>query len=126
MPQQRITYCGGLPVLVVYARRAATDYILSGSSGGGGGGGGGGAGGADDGVGGGIGAFPGVGIGGSSGVPVSTCTQDDRSKNMNSSAFSCAVSVSGAVQPIGNGVSGWELSPEPSETWTSVNTTRPH
>ena len=35
------------------------------------------------------------------GVPVSTCTHDDRSKNMNSSAFSCAVSVSGAVQPIG-------------------------
>src|SRR4029079_18257825 len=115
MPQQRITYRGVFPVSSSTPRRAATDYILSGSSGGGGGGGGGGAGGAADGVGGGLGAVPGTGMGGNSGVPVSTCTHDDRSKNMNSSAFSCAVSVSGAVQPIGNGVSGCELSPEPSE-----------
>src|SRR6187399_1919664 len=115
MPQQRITYRGVFPVSSSTPRRAATDYILSGSSGGGG-----------DGVGGGLGAVPGTGMGGNSGVPVSTCTHDDRSKNMNSSAFSCAVSVNGAVHPIGNGVSGCELSPDPSDTCTSVNTTRPH
>src|SRR3954470_10906902 len=33
--------------------------------------------------------------------------------------------MSTVVQPPGNGVSGCELSP-PLETWTSVNTTRPH
>ena len=80
--------------------------MLSGSIGGGGGGGGGGAGGAAVGTGGAMGAVPGSGIGGNSGVPVSIWTHDDRSKNMNSRAFSWAVSVRGAVQPIGNGVSG--------------------
>src|SRR5580765_5553453 len=115
MPQQRITYCGRLPV------------SYPGFGGGGGGGGGGGAGGAGVEAGGGVGAVPGFGMFGGTGVPVSICTHDDRSKNMNSSVFSCAVSDGiGATQPFGNGTSGCELSPPPSETCTSVKTTRPH
>src|SRR6187549_413978 len=101
--------------------------MSSGLSGGGGGGGGGGTAGAGTETGGGVGAVPGSGMGGVVGVPVSICTHDDRSKNMNSSAFSCALRSMGPVQPPGKpGAPGCELSPAPSDTCTSVNTTRPH
>ena len=76
--------------------------MLSGSIGGGGGGGGGGAGGAGVDAGGGVGAVPGTGMFGVIGVPVSSCTHEDRSKNMNSSVFSWAVSAGiGETQPFG-------------------------
>src|SRR3954469_20870915 len=114
MPQQRITYRRVFPAPPAGRGGAhpcrARLYCLSGSSGGGGGGGGGGAGGAGVDTGGGIGAVPGFGIGGSSGVPVSTCTHDDRSKNMNSSAFSCGVMSIDPRQPFGKGTSGCEPS----------------
>src|SRR5262245_3540379 len=51
-------------------------------------------------------------------------THDDRSKSMNSSAFSCGVSVV-VVQPLGNGDLP-ESNPIPADTCRSLITTRPH
>src|SRR5262245_20982059 len=100
-------------------------------SGGGGGGGGGGTGGGVAVTPGGVLGRPGGGTGGGTGRSVSGCTHADRSKNRNSSAFSCADAVI-ASQPMGKGTSGRELSSFSSAgagaalTWMSVCTTRPH
>src|SRR6185312_3280990 len=75
--------------------------------------------------------FPPVGVAlhgtmiGGRGWSKSFCTQEDRSKNMNSSAFSWGDSAVD-VHPPGNGVSGCDESPDAALTWMSVNTTRPH
>src|SRR6516162_265023 len=57
-------------------------------------------------------------------------TQDERSKSMNSSAFSCGDKSPVVTQPPGNGVPGRDVSWVPLEladtTWRSVNTVRPH
>ncbi len=52
---------------------------------------------------------PGGGTTGGTGRMVSGCTHADRSKNRNSSAFSCADSVL-PRQPSGNAMSGLEMS----------------
>ena len=51
-------------------------------------------------------------------------TQEDRSKSMNSSAFSCGVS-SVVTQPLGNGCLP-ESDGVPADTCRSLITTRPH
>src|SRR3954469_9938636 len=59
------------------------------------------------------------------GAVLSFCTQDDTSKSMNTSAFSCGV-IAPPAQSCGN---TW-LAPVPisavAVTWKSLNTTRPH
>src|SRR5262245_61197399 len=72
-----------------------------------------------------VGGTPGGGTIGTIGLPGVVCTHDDRSKNMNSSAFSWGVMSSDAEHPVGNGLSGFDM-PPPAPTWTSVKTARPH
>src|SRR6185503_10793064 len=102
--------------------------------GGGGGGGGGGTGGGTGVTVGGVDGVPGGGTGGGTGMSLSGCKHAERSKNRNSSAFSCALSVTD-VQPVGNGVPfapGSDLSllspaaAGAAFTCRSVCTTRPH
>src|SRR5262249_503637 len=108
-----------------------------GTGGGGGGGGGGGSGGGTGVTPGGVDGAPGGGTGGGTGLSVSGWTHADRSKNKNSSAFSCALRVTD-VQPVGKGVPplavvpglDWSFfSPDgrgAAFTWRSVWTRRPH
>src|SRR3982751_2785195 len=119
----------GSPQQVIGRRPAG--YWTGGGGGGGGGGGMGGGTGVTDG---GVDGVPGGGTGGGTGRSVSGCTQADRSKNRNSSAFSCGDRLFDR-QPLGNGVPAVPgsdlslLSPDatgPALTWMSVWTTRPH
>ena len=56
----------------------------------------------------------------------SFCTQDEMSKSMNSSAFSCGESMAAGYGPqrVGNGTAA--KSPPPCATWTSLKIIRPH
>src|SRR4051812_37481245 len=85
---------------IAVGRQLSVSYCTGGGGGGGGGGGTGGGTGVTDG---GVDGVPGGGTGGGTGLSVSGCTHADRSKNRNSSAFSCGDRLFDR-QPLGNGV----------------------